>query len=147
MNTEDIMPTLLGLSGVSIPQTVEGLDFSDHMKGGANPNDGSVLLSCPAPFGQWARRWGGKEFRGLRTNQYTYVEDLRGPWMLFDNIKDPFQLDNLLAENKNTPIAKKFNKELKKKLKATGDEFLPASAYISKWKYPLDKSGTVPYKN
>lgn len=147
MNTEDIMPTLLGLTGVDIPDSVEGLDFSGHMNGGANPNDGSVLLSCPAPFGQWARRWGGKEFRGLRTNRYTYVEDLRGPWLLFDNINDPYQLENLLAESKNTQVAQKLQMELKKKLKATNDEFLPASAYISKWHYPLDKTGTVPYKN
>jgi len=64
INTEDLMPTLLGLSGVVIPKTVEGLDFSEFIEGGKNPNDGVALISCPAPFGQWARRWGGRGFRG-----------------------------------------------------------------------------------
>lgn len=147
MNTEDIMPTLLGLCDVAIPDSVEGLDFSGHMNGGANPNDGSALLSCPAPFGQWARRWGGKEFRGLRTVRYTYVEDLRGPWLLFDNDMDPYQLDNLLPENAAPNLARKFQIILKRKLEESGDNFEPAKAYIDRWGYPVDKTGTVPYTN
>ena len=36
---------------------------------------------------------------------------------------------------------------LTERLKADGDEFLPGMDYIKKWKYPLDKTGTVPYTN
>jgi arylsulfatase A-like enzyme len=42
INTEDIMPTLLGLSDVTIPKTVEGSDFSQLIEGGENQNDGAV---------------------------------------------------------------------------------------------------------
>ena len=31
---------------------------------------------------------GGREYRGLRTKQHTYVRGLDGPWLLFDNIAD-----------------------------------------------------------
>ena len=147
INTEDIMPTLLGLSDVAIPKTVEGSDFSEFIEGGKNPNDGVALISCPAPFGQWARRWGGREFRGIRTVNHTYVEDLRGPWLMFDNEKDPFQLNNLLTNLGNEKLAEDLRKILRRKLKETNDEFLPGQSYVEKWGYPLDKTVTVPYKN
>lgn len=147
MNTEDIMPTLLGLCGIKIPTTVEGLDFSDHMSGGKNPNDGAALISCPAPFGQWARRWGGREFRGVRTESHTYVRDLRGPWLLYDNEKDPFQLNNLLDNPGNEDMQTRLEAILVRKLKQTGDEFLPGREYLTKWKYEIDATGTVPYQN
>jgi len=35
---------------------------------------------------------------------------------------------------------------LRRRLKETGDEFLDAAAYVEKWGYPVDKSGTVPYR-
>ena len=38
----DIMPTLLGLCGIDIPDTVEGLDFSAYLRGGENPSDGAA---------------------------------------------------------------------------------------------------------
>jgi hypothetical protein len=34
---------------------------------------------------------------------------------------------------------------LTRKLKTSGDEFLPAEAYIKKWGYNVDDNGTVPY--
>ena len=33
---------------------------------------------------------------------------------------------------------------LTRKLKQAGDEFLPGEAYVKKWGYPLDKTGTGP---
>jgi hypothetical protein len=53
------------------------------------------VLSCVAPFGEFARLLGGEDYRGLRTNRYTYVRDLAGPWLLFDKERDPFQRDKL----------------------------------------------------
>src|SRR5262249_4014366 len=89
INTEDIMPTLLGLCAVAIPKSAEGLDYSGYLHGGQNPGDGSALIQCPSPFGEWERRKGGREYRGIRTERYTYVRDLNGPWLMFDNQMDP----------------------------------------------------------
>lgn len=146
INMEDIMPTLLGLCGVKIPKTVEGLDFSDYMRGGKNPNDGFTLISCPAPFGQWSRAVGGKEYRGLRTARYTYTRDLNGAWLLFDNQKDPFQLNNLANKPEYKAIQEQLDKALNKKLKMMKDEFKPADYYIKKWGYIVDATGTVIYE-
>ncbi|HON07146.1 MAG TPA: sulfatase [Verrucomicrobiota bacterium] len=145
INFEDIMPTLLGLCNVKIPKTVEGADFSDYLKGGENPNDGSTLISCVAPFGEWSRKTGGKEYRGIRTERYTYVRDLKGPWLLFDNQKDPFQLTNLVNKLEYKDIQDELDKTLSRKLNITKDEFKPADYYIKKWGYKVDATGTVPF--
>ena len=145
INSEDVMPTLLGLCGVKIPATVEGLDFSGYIRGGKDPSDGAALIRCPAPFGEWSRRAGGREFRGLRTSHYTYVRDLNGPWLLFDNVRDPFQLENLAGKSESAELQSKLNLLLEQKLEAAKDKFSPADEYIKKWGYHVDATGTVPY--
>jgi len=147
INTEDIMPTLLGLCGVAIPKTVEGLDYSGYLRGGKNPGDGATVLTCAAPFGEWERRTGGKEYRALRDTRYTYVRDLNGPWLLFDNLKDPLQMTNLVNVPAGAKLQADLDTRLQQKLKANGDAFLPGDAYIKKWNWPVNERGTVPYTN
>jgi arylsulfatase A-like enzyme len=145
INTPDIMPTLLGLSGIETPDTVEGADFSDVVRGSRKPKDNAVLISCPSPFGQWRRDRGGREYRGIRTRRYTYVRDLNGPWLLYDNKKDPYQLNNLSGKSRYGELQRKMEAALSKKLKQTNDQFLPGPKYIKEWGYVVDKSGTVRY--
>jgi arylsulfatase A-like enzyme len=145
INSQDIMPTLLGLCGMPVPKSVEGLDFSGYIQGKQDPSDGAALLACIAPFGEWPRQLGGREYRGVRTTRYTYVRALDGPWLLFDNTTDPFQLENLIG----TPDAAKpqtdLDELLQRKLRAANDSFLPATQYIHQWNYVVNSSGTVPY--
>ncbi|MHC4664519.1 MAG: sulfatase family protein [Planctomycetota bacterium] len=148
INTPDIMPTLLALSGVDIPDTVEGADFSAVLRGTEQPKDNAALITCPSPFGQWKRKkHGGREYRGVRTRRYTYVRDLNGPWLLYDNQRDPYQLNNLCNKGQYCELQKKLEGILSQKLKQTNDEFLPGSEYIRKWGYIVDSSGTVEYLN
>lgn len=147
INTPDIMPTLLGLSGIQIPDTVEGTDFSGVLKGTERPNNDAALISCPSPFGQWSKKRGGREYRGLRTRRYTYVRDLNGPWLLYDNKRDPYQLNNLCDKSGHRELQKKMDSILSQKLKQTNDEFLPGRQYIKKWGHSVNETGTVPYTN
>ena len=147
ISSEDIMPTLLGLCGAPIPKTVEGLDYSGYLHGGKNPSDGATLISCPAPFGEWDRQHGGREYRGVRTERYTYVRDLKGPWLLFDDQTDPYQTNNLVNEPDGKKLQAQLDVILQRKLKSTGDQFLPAADYIKKWGYSVGNNGTVPYTN
>ena len=147
INSEDLMPTILGLCGTAIPKSVEGLDYSGHLRGGANPSDGVTLISCAAPFGQWTRQRGGKEYRGIRTLRHTYVRDLAGPWLLFDDARDPYQLTNLVGRAESAKLQAELDATLKRKLAAAHDEFLPAADYIKKWGYQVDATGTAPYNN
>jgi arylsulfatase A-like enzyme len=147
IGTEDIMPTVLGLCGIAAPASVEGLDFSRCLLGGPDPSDGAAAVLCPAPFGQWNRARGGREYRAIRTRRYTYARDLNGPWLLFDNQKDPYQLHNLVGSPVAATVQKQMNDRLARKLKARHDEFLPAAEYIRRWGYTVDATGTVPFRN
>lgn len=145
--TPDIMPTLLGLSGVAIPASVEGTDYSKVLAGKAEPTNDAALIECTAPFGQWPRKRGGQEYRGIRTRRYTYVRALDGPWLLFDNEKDPYQMKNLVKSPESKTLLERLDKRLSEKLKERNDEFLPGDEYIKKWGYEVDASGTIPYRN
>ena len=147
VNTPDIMPTLLGLSGVAIPRTVQGSDFSSVLVGKSLVTDNAALICCPAPFGQWTRARGGREYRGVRTRRYTYVRDLEGPWLLFDCEKDPWQLDNFCNRPEHAGLQAELDALLSKRLNETKDEFLPCGDYIRRWDYQVDESGTVRYTN
>ena len=146
INTEDVMPTLLGLAKVAVPSTVEGLDFSGYLRGGANPGDGAAVITCVAPFGEFERRNGGREYRGIRTVRHTYVRDMSGPWLLFDNETDPYQQHNLVNDPAHAELQARLDAQLKAKLKKAGDEFLPAADYVAKWSYQVNANGTVPIK-
>ena len=39
INVEDIIPTILGLSSIEIPNSVEGIDYSRYIRGGEDPGD------------------------------------------------------------------------------------------------------------
>ena len=147
IGSEDLMPTLLGLCGIEIPRSVEGLDYSGFLRGGPSPNtENAALIHCVAPFGEWMRIRGGREFRGLRTARYTYVRDLAGPWLLYDNEKDPYQDDNVVNKPESAAIQKQLDELLQKRLKEAHDGFQPAEFYLAKWGYKdrVDRNGTLP---
>ena len=146
INTEDVMPTLLSLCGRQIPKSVEGLDFTGAMRGGPDPSGGATVVRCVCPFGEFTRRQGGREYRAVRTAQYTYVRDLNGPWLLYDNEKDPYQLSNLVAKPEHDRLQARMDTLLKQKLAEQHDEFSPGPAYIAKWHYTVDANETAPYR-
>ncbi|NLE57791.1 MAG: sulfatase [Planctomycetes bacterium] len=145
-NSPDIMPTLLGLAGIAIPKTVDGEDRSAWLLGRQPDADRAALISCVAPFGEWTREKGGREYRGIRTKRYTYVRSLQGPWLLYDNEKDPYQQHNLIDQPEHEPIQARLESRLKAELSRYKDEFLPGEEYVKKWGYKTDAKGTVPYQ-
>lgn len=140
-NTPDIMPTLLGLCDIGIPETVEGDDFSTAVHGSGQPRKNAAILSCPWPFA----KYGLAEFRGIRTQNHTYVRRHEGPWLLYDNRKDPYQLENLSGKPDHREMQNKLDSLLAQRLNETNDEFLPGIEYIKKWGYTVDESGAAPY--
>lgn len=162
LNSPDLMPTLLGLCGLPVPETVEGRDFSGLIteRGGECEEDGgggeggrrkpspkaAALIACYHPFGEWQRDQGGREYRGVRTARFTYVRDLQGPWLLYDNEKDPYQLENLCGREESAELQARLETLLERELRRLGDEFPPSEVYLKKWGYAdkVDESGTLP---
>ena len=146
IDVADVMPTLLGLCGLPIPDTVESIDFSGYLNGGPDPSVGAAVIQCPHTFGQWSKAKGGREYRGLRTHPYTYVRSLDGSWMLYNNDKDPHQLTNLVSDPAYSDILDELDTNLQERLDARGDEFRTGMEYIEEWGYEVDENGTVPTK-
>ena len=145
LNAHDIMPTLLGVCDLPIPESVEGRDVSKELDRPADKRDGA-LLACFHPFGEWNRKNGGIEYRGIRTARYTYSRNLAGPWLLFDNEADPYQQNNLVNRMECFDLQRDLDHQLQAKLDEIGDEFLSGKEYVDRWAYPLDETGTMPIK-
>jgi len=143
VNSPDIMPSLLGLCGAPIPDTVEGCDFSPILRGEAEVDDGDAYLACFVPFHQMTYSNGGRDYRGLRTERYTYVRDHAGPWLLFDNETDPYQLNNLAGD---ADLCAEFEEKLQRKLKKLNDPFAQGSELLRKYNVRLNEEGDVFYE-
>jgi arylsulfatase A-like enzyme len=132
IDAPDIMPTLLGLAGIRVPESVQGTDYSDLLKGsGKEEAEPYALLNLPVSFSV-IRRHGFAEYRGVRTPRYTFVRSIHGPWLLYDNKTDPYQKQNLVGTERYRDLQAKLERMLDKKLKAAGDEFLPGSRYVER---------------
>ena len=145
INIPDIMPTILSLCGLPVPDTVEGRDCSGLIAGSEEPSDAAALFACYSPICNWHAL--GKEYRGIRTSRYTFVRSLTAPWLLYDNITDPFQLDNLVGNSSFSTVQDRLEAMLTVKLRETGDEFLPGEQYLARFGYQAGPDGAVCYKN
>jgi len=148
IGTPDLMPTLLGMCSLEIPKEVQGSDFSGLFTGKMlDDATRPALIACLHPFGEWERHNGGREYRGVRTGRYTYVKTLEGPWLLYDNSKDPLQQKNLIGDPAYAEIQKTLEKKLVKMLKEADDTFEPGDFYIKERGYKVNARGTMPYSN
>ncbi|WP_067515759.1 sulfatase-like hydrolase/transferase [Endozoicomonas ascidiicola] len=111
MGSLDFMPTLLGLAGLSseIPTSAVGNNLSENL---VKQNDG---LDKPeyVPFLLHTYQ------KGLRTDRYSLSINKAGQGVLFDNIKDPYQMDNLFDKKSDT--VKEMGKVLGKILRQSND--------------------------
>jgi arylsulfatase A-like enzyme len=143
VNAQDLMPTLLGLCKVRVPKSAEGFDYSRYLTSGTGNIPEAAVIMCPVPFSEFSKKAEGREYRGIRTDRYTYVRDLNGPWLLYDNQTDPYQLTNLCNRADSKQIQAALEKELSKKLRESHDDFLPAAAYMQQWNYVFTANGAT----
>lgn len=143
LTTPDILPTLLGLAGEKIPPSIEGEDLSPVIRTGRD-TDRAALYMCVSPFANIPDQL-LKEYRAIRTNRYTYVRGLDGPWMMFDDETDPYQTTNLVAQPEHAALVGELDARLQSQLKRNGDGFRPGSAHIAEWGYHVAPHGSVPY--
>lgn len=135
LGSVDMMPTLLGLMDLDIPEGVQGLDLSHAIKGEKGPEPDSIYLQILGPGwphrGKWVGFW-----RGVKTHRYVYARWHADEYeaKLFDRKKDPYEMNNLLYRNlyekdppegwENTLALKKEMEELLQEwMKKTDDPF------------------------
>ena len=112
----DIMPTMLGLMGMSdkIPSTVMGKDYSDGILTGKykkNKKPESALYLSLLK-------------KGVRTYKYTYVVKSDGTYELFDNVKDPYQKKSISLDSLTDKEVSFLKKSLGKWLKEACDPWV-----------------------
>lgn len=139
LNTVDIMPTLLRLADLPVPESVRGEDLSGALLGEEPPEllDRSVYLSAfPGRIEAMEKyREAGLDhrlygWRAVRNRRYTYVVH-KGYFpgepterLLYDLQEDPYQLRPLkLGSAREHPAAEAMEKELARYLEWTGDGF------------------------
>jgi arylsulfatase A-like enzyme len=144
-NAPDILPTLLGLCRIDVPETAEGTDRSRLLRGEVEDRDEPALITCVSPFGEYTRQGGGREYRGIRTARHTYTRTFDGPWLLYDNATDPFQQNNLQGKPEHAELESRLDAQLHQRLRETHDDFRPGAYYVDKWAYRVDASGTMSY--
>ncbi|KPM30500.1 Sulfatase [Croceitalea dokdonensis DOKDO 023] len=136
LTTPDILPSLLGLTDIQIPKDVEGENLANLIK---NPNpdvDRAALAMGVAPFGANVK---DPAYRAIKTKQYTYVKTPEGASHLFDNLDDPFQMQNLVHKKEYAEVQQKLDDELVNQLNEIGDEFGDRDYYLKKWNYIFDE--------
>jgi arylsulfatase A-like enzyme len=143
----DTMPTLLDLLGVEIPEGVEGISHASHWRGESGPVADAALIACYHPFCEWEPAAGGREYRGVRTRRYTYVRTLAGPWLLYDNETDPYQLSNLVDTPALRDVQQQLDARLDGLLAACDDDFRSGREYVQQWGYTIDQQNQIPHYN
>jgi arylsulfatase A-like enzyme len=129
-NTVDIMPTLLSLMELPVPKEVEGYDYSDCVAGIKDTDDGALMM-CTGPTAIYGD---GNEWRAYRTKQYTYgVFKSDGLELLFDNVVDPYQMNNLAQDPDYSIDKENLKKQMWKKMNDIGDHFENNSYYEKHW--------------
>jgi len=142
LDTPDILPTLLSLAGVDIPDAVEGEELSRFVRDAAPDEDRAALFMGVTPLATD----GVKAYRGIRTARHTYVRNSDGPWLLYDNQADPYQMKNLVDDADSADLRKKLEAELRSELKRIGDDFPSEEEALARWGYTVDKGSGIPYR-
>ena len=126
----DIFPTLCGLAGIPVPQSCSGRDISAVMKGGHATPHATPPATSTAGVILMANRGGGFWFsdptpfyRGIRTQTHTYCVAEEGRWILYDNLADPYQQKNLVADPAQKPLMDKFDAHIMAWQQSVGDTF------------------------
>ena len=145
IDTVDVLPTIMDLCSLEPQDSIQGLNYGPYLRGEKDPSGGQAMVMCIHPFGQFIVQDGGREYRGIVTGQHTYVESREGPWLLYDNQADPYQLENLVNQPSVAAEQSQLRESLQAMLRARGDEFLTGQDYVTKWGYTIDETGTVPY--
>ena len=136
ITTPEILPTLLSMADIDIPKSIEGEDFSELLETPNSETDRAALAMNICPF---TSEFKYPEYRAIKTKQYTYVKTLIGSDMIFDDLNDPYQMNNLIGNQEFYELQKDLEDKLKIELEKIGDHFYPRDYYLKKWNYVLDE--------
>ncbi|MCP4644172.1 MAG: sulfatase [bacterium] len=123
----DIMPTLCGLASLPAPTTCAGQDFAPLLRGERfTPPTSQLLMHISKLNASGGNSHPAPIFRGVRTQRHTYACLAGGTTYLFDNERDPYQLDNLAGKPDHKDLQTDLHAELLRLLHEAKDPFFSA---------------------
>jgi arylsulfatase A-like enzyme len=153
LNTPDILPTLLALANIPIPSPIEGDNLINLICGEAEiPGRAALYMSVvpfviPIPGRNLFTQTDGIPYRAIRTKRYTYIRNLEGPWMLFDDCDDPHQINNLVNDHAHHQTLRELEQILQAELIKIGDDFRAPESYIEQWGFQLNERRAVEFRD
>jgi len=136
----DVMPSLLGLCGISVPDHVQGMDLSHVLLGKEGFRPRSQIIHqhhCPRTFSF-------REWRGVITATHTYARFRDQGWVLYDDIRDPYQMQNLIESEEAKNLRAQLDEEVSIWLERLEDEFEPGEELTRRRGLKLDENGIYP---
>jgi len=131
LSTVDIMPTILSLMELEIPEEAEGMDLSHCARDKSGMEPEVAFLQNTGACAAWED---GHEWRALRDKQYTYAVYRVDRWeLLFNNVNDPYQMRDLADDPGHLDTMDRFRQMLAKKMKSLNDNFEVCTWYRDHW--------------
>jgi arylsulfatase A-like enzyme len=134
----DLPVSVLGLMGLLYPGSVDGCDFHLAFCDPRVPGAEECYVFDYIPCHQAYRR-GGEAWRALRTVRHTIARKADGSdWLLFDNVLDPWQLENLAGRPQHAALQRELGQRLARQIEQhdrllPGDEFIRHFSLKEKW--------------
>ncbi|UCS93356.1 sulfatase [Echinicola marina] len=117
----DLAPTLLDIAGIETDHRTHGESFASILKGEQPEKWRNALYYHYYEFPMWHHV---QPHYGIRTDRYTlahFYYDI-DEWELYDNKKDPEQLNNIIDNQEYADIVVKLKEDLKKLMEKYGDD-------------------------
>jgi len=131
LNVPDIMPTLLGLLDLPIPEEVEGMDLSHSALGQDGPEPEAAYMQGMGHTYMWLD---GNEWRAARDKRFTYaIMRADGSEYLFDNQADPLQEHNLLHDLNYEQDLERLRTFVVERMRELNDPFERTTWYRGRW--------------
>ncbi len=123
----DTMPGLLDLCGIEIPKSVQGKSYLSLLEGDTTPTRDAVFYEVIM------EKEGPERFpipeRGVRTLDWLYCRTQESPELLFDLNNDPYEMTNLINDEKYRAIQGELDRLLSEHMQRTNDDWAIESSF------------------
>jgi len=114
VSSVDLVPTILDLAGIEIPEYMQGTSMADWTTEGDGPKQPYIYLGLHNNKNAWRAVWDGK-----------YMLSMLDYKLFYDLEKDPFETNNLFANPDSEEKRKEYEVKLIDLAEKTGDPILP----------------------
>ena len=149
VNSIDIMPTLLGLAGLEIPESVDGFNFTELLLRGKQKD---IPQEAYTSFDQGEMTEHDRSWRAIRTDRYLFClakvefyRYIKDGMVLYDLQEDPYQMKPIFRGMGRDREMDELFAKLKAHLDKTNDPFISRQwktdrASKFNWNNALDRS-------